>query len=119
MPRPFKIKHIGFEPDVTYFKPAGIPVKQLEKVELSMEELECIRLSDIENLSQADAASRMQIHQSTFQRTLARARSKVADALVNGRAIMIHGGSFSFDKSFRRGRGWRRTIGGGFHASKR
>lgn len=94
MVRPRKIKHVGFEPGVTYFKPRAVPLRELEEVELNVDELEALRLSNIEKLSQAEAAGLMKVHQSTFQRTLARAREKVTDALVNGKAIKIHGGVY-------------------------
>jgi predicted DNA-binding protein (UPF0251 family) len=94
MVRPRKIKWINFEPNVTYFKPRAVPLNQLEEVELTLDELETLRLSNLEELNQEAAAKKMKIHQSTFQRTLARAREKVTDALVNGKAIKIHGGEY-------------------------
>ncbi|MBT5023160.1 DUF134 domain-containing protein [Candidatus Woesearchaeota archaeon] len=94
MVRPRKIKHVNFEPGVTYFKPRAIPLNQIEEVELTVDELETLRLVNIEKLSQADAAKKMKIHQSTFQRTLTRAREKITDALVNGKAIKIQGGEY-------------------------
>ncbi|MBT3297901.1 DUF134 domain-containing protein [archaeon] len=94
MARPRKIKKIGFQPEITYFKPRAIPLNQLIEVELTFDELEALRLSNIKKLSQTDAAKKMKIHQSTFQRTLTRAREKVTDALVNGKAIKIHGGEY-------------------------
>jgi uncharacterized protein len=94
MARPRKIKHVNFEPNVTYFKPRAVPLSQLEEVEMTFDELETLRLSNLEKLSQAGAAKKMHIHQSTFQRTLTRAREKITDALVNGKAIKIHGGEY-------------------------
>lgn len=94
MVRPRKIKLVEFEPDVTYFKPRAVPLKDLEEVSLTLDELETLRLSNLEKLSQLDAAAKMQVHQSTFQRTLARAREKITDALVNGKAIKIRGGEY-------------------------
>jgi len=94
MVRPRKIKHVNFEPGVTYFKPRAVPLSKLEEVELTIDELETLRLANIEKISQEDAAKKMKIHQSTFQRTIARAREKVTDALVNGKAIKIHGGEY-------------------------
>ncbi len=92
--RPRKCKRINFEPNATYFKPKSIPLSELEEIELNYEELEALRLSNLEKLSQIDAADKMEVHQSTFQRTLARAREKITDALVNGKAIKIHGGEY-------------------------
>ncbi|MBN1793238.1 DUF134 domain-containing protein [Candidatus Woesearchaeota archaeon] len=95
MVRPRKIKLVSFEPKVTYFKPRAVPLAELEEVDLTLDELEVMRLSNIEHLGQEDAAEKMQIHQSTFQRTLTRAREKVTDALVRGKAIKIHGGDYA------------------------
>lgn len=107
MARPFKQKIVSNEPDVTYFKPRGVPLRQLKEVELTVDELETLRLANIEKLSQAKAAKMMKVHQSTFQRTLARACEKVSDALVNGKAIKIHGGKYKMVRGFglRQGRG--------------
>jgi len=81
-------------PEVTYFKPAGIPLKAVEEVRLSVEEAEAIRLKDLEGLEQEQGAEKMNISRPTFQRVLASARQKIADALLNGKAIRIEGGSF-------------------------
>ena len=81
-------------PKVTYFKPAGIPYRTLEEVRLSVEEAEAIRLKDLEGLEQEECARRMNISRPTFHRVLAAGRGKVADALLNGKAIRIEGGNF-------------------------
>jgi len=94
MVRPHISKNVRFMPDVTYFKPRGVPLRDLEEVTLTHEELESLRLANIEKLSQEKAAEKMGCHQSTFQRTIARAREKLTDALVNGKAIKIHGGAY-------------------------
>jgi len=94
MARPPKCRRVEFLPDVTYFKPAGIPLRVLEEVLLSVEEAEAIRLKDLEGLEQEQGAERMHISRPTFQRVLASARQKVADALLNGKAIRIEGGNF-------------------------
>ena len=94
MPRPPKCRRVAFLPNVTYFKPAGIPLRDLEEVQLSVEEAEAIRLKDLEGLEQEEGAERMNISRPTFQRVLASARQKIADALLNGKAISIEGGSF-------------------------
>jgi len=80
-------------PGVTYFKPAGIPLRFLGEVQLSLEEAEAIRLKDIEGLDQAGCAERMNISRPTVQRILESARKKIADALLNGKAIRIEGGT--------------------------
>jgi predicted DNA-binding protein (UPF0251 family) len=94
MPRPQKCRRVAFLPNVTYFKPAGIPLRALEEVRLSVEEAEAIRLKDIEGLEQEQGAERMNISRPTFQRVLASGRRKIADALLNGKAVRIEGGNF-------------------------
>ena len=94
MPRPPKCRRVAFLPGATYFKPAGIPMRVLEEVRLSVEEAEAIRLKDLEGLAQAPSAERMNISRPTFQRVLASARRKIADVLLNGKTIRIEGGNF-------------------------
>jgi len=94
MARPFKRRRVEFLPDITYFKPAGIPLRALKEVRLSVEEAEAIRLKDLEGLEQEQGAERMNISRPTFQRVLAAGRRKIADALLNGKAIRIEGGNF-------------------------
>lgn len=99
MPRPIRCRRIAFLPGTTYFKPAGIPLRFLEEVCLSLEEAEAIRLRDIEDLEQEEAATRMNVSRATYQRVLESARKKVADALLNGKAIRIEGGNFEFQQA--------------------
>ena len=94
MPRPIKWRRVAFIPEVTYFKPAGIPLRGLEEICLSVEEAEAIRLKDTEGLGQEECAEKMSISRPTFQRVLGSARRKIADALLNGKAIRIEGGNF-------------------------
>ena len=94
MSRPFKCRRVAFMPGVTYFKPAGIPLRSLEEVRLSVEEAEALRLKDLEGLEQEQGAEKMNVSRPTFQRVLASARKKMADALLNGKAIRIEGGNF-------------------------
>jgi predicted DNA-binding protein (UPF0251 family) len=94
MVRPRKVKLVNFEPNVTYFKPRAVPLVDLMEIKLTFDELETLRLVNLQKLSQGDAAKKMSIHQSTFQRTLTRAREKITDALINGKAIRIHGGEY-------------------------
>lgn len=89
MAPPRKTRFIRFNPNVYYFKPRGIPLPHLEEVQLKLEEAEALRLNDVLNLEQNVAAKRMRISQSTFQRILTRARKKVADAIITGKAIAI------------------------------
>jgi predicted DNA-binding protein (UPF0251 family) len=94
MSRPPKCRRIEFMPNATYFKPAGIPLRDLEEISMSVEEAEAIRLKDMEGLEQEQGAEKMNISRPTFQRVLASARKKLADALLNGKAIKIEGGNF-------------------------
>jgi predicted DNA-binding protein (UPF0251 family) len=89
MPRPRLKRKICFDPAVTYFKPAGVPLKDLEEITIKKEELEALRLKNLLALDQNEAAEKMEISQSTFHRTLLEARNKVTDALVNGKAIRL------------------------------
>jgi predicted DNA-binding protein (UPF0251 family) len=89
MPRPRLCRRIRFNPNVSYFKPQGIPMRFLEMVELSLEEMEALRLKNIEGLDQEVAAKKMKTSQSTFQRIITSAYKKITDALVNGKAIKI------------------------------
>jgi predicted DNA-binding protein (UPF0251 family) len=86
-------------PGVTYFKPAGIPLRSLEEVRLSVEEVEAVRLKDVEGLEQEQGAEKMNVSRPTFQRVLASARQKIADALLNGKAIRIEGGNFEISSN--------------------
>lgn len=89
MTRPRLCRRIGFNPKITYFKPRGVPVRILEVVEISVEELEALRLKNIEDLDQIEAAEKMHTSQSTFQRILSSAYKKISKALVEGKAIKI------------------------------
>ena len=89
MSRPRKFRRIRFRAGVTYFKPAGIPVNELEEVILTREDMEAIRLKDAEGLEQEEASKKMNISQPTFHRMLTSARKKVAEAIVKGKAIRI------------------------------
>jgi predicted DNA-binding protein (UPF0251 family) len=85
---------VAYLPEVTYFKPAGIPLRTLEEVVLSVEEAEALRLKDIEGLEQGESAEKMNVSRPTFQRVLTSARQKIADAILNGKAVNIKGGNF-------------------------
>jgi predicted DNA-binding protein (UPF0251 family) len=89
MVRPRRLRKIEFNPDITYFKPRGVPMSELEIAELTVEEIEALRLKNIEGMEQIEAAEKMGTSQSTFQRILVSAYQKVSDALINGKAIKI------------------------------
>ena len=99
MPRPRKCRRVENLPGTTYFKPAGIPMRVLEDVHLTVDEIEALRLKEIEELDQETGAERMGISRPTFQRILSSARKKMADAVLNGKAIRIEGGIFEMKES--------------------
>jgi len=89
MPRPRLCRRIKFNPNVVYFKPQGVPMRFLDVVELTIEELEALRLKNIKDMEQIEAAKKMNTSQSTFQRILSSAYKKVSEALTEGKAIKI------------------------------
>lgn len=89
MPRHKMPRLVRFNPDVTYFKPRGIPLRMLEEVVLGADELEALKLYDVDGLEQTKAAHKMKISQPTFARILDSANKKVAEALIKGKAIRI------------------------------
>ena len=92
MPRPKRWRWIGFRPGVTYYKPRGVPLRLLDEIKLSMDEVEALRLADYQGMDQIKAAKAMKVSQSTFQRILTAARQKVSESLVEGKAMRIEGG---------------------------
>jgi len=95
MVRPKKNRIVAFKPDVSYFKPRGIPMIDLTEVNLTVDERESIRLADLLGMSHEEAGKRMGVSRATFGRIVKRARKAVADALINGKAIKIEGGNYS------------------------
>ena len=93
MPRPCCLRHIGFTPNAGFFKPAGVPVRVLEQVTLTLDEVEALRLDDLNGLYQEQAAAEMKISRPTFSRIVAEARRKVAEALIHGKALRLEGGA--------------------------
>lgn len=89
MTRPKKNRCLRFNPEVLYFKPRGIPLSTLEEEELFHDELEALKLHDVDGLDQIEAAKKMNISQPTFGRILDKAYKKIATAIVKGKAIKI------------------------------
>jgi uncharacterized protein len=89
MSRPLCPRHIAHRPPADYFKPAGIPLRDLQEIELGADELEAVRLADDEDLYHTEAAQRMKVSRQTFDRILRRAHRKIAAALVQGQALRI------------------------------
>lgn len=113
MPRPRRFRRIGFEPGCIRFDPRriiitlddAISAEEPDIVTLTKDELETLRLHDLEDIEQIKAAKKMDISQPTFHRTLLAARKKVSDALVNGKAIKIEGGNIKMIQGPGRGQG--------------
>jgi len=89
MPRPRLRRRVRFSPQVDHFKPRGVPISKLEIARLSLEEVEALRLKNIENLSQIECAREMNTSQSTFQRIINSAYKKISKAIIEGKAIEI------------------------------
>ncbi len=92
------LRRIENIPEVTYYKPAGVPMKFMEVIEVSFAELEAVRLVDIEGLTQEEAATRMGISRRSFWNDLEGARKKIATALVNGCALELVGRDYQIDR---------------------
>ena len=92
MTRPPKMRTIRALPGAVYFKPRGIPLRVLSEVVIGLDELEAMRLADLEGLSHEETGQRMNVSRQTVGRILEEARRKVADALVNGKAMRLEGG---------------------------
>lgn len=95
MPRPRKCRWVQNEPPIAYFKPRGVPLRELTEVNLTVEGAEALRLADLEGLSHQEAAGRMKVSRHTFGRVLAEARRAVAEAVVLGQALRIDGGDYA------------------------
>jgi len=89
MARPCKNRNISNIPDVIYFKPRGIPLVSLKEICLNLDEVEAIRLADLQGLYQQQAAKLMNISRQTFGNIIKSAHRKIADAIINGKALQI------------------------------
>lgn len=89
MPRPRCRRRIRFRHGANFYKPQGVPLRHLEIVEITFEEMEALRLKNIKDLDQIECAKMMNTSQSTFQRILSSAYKKIAIALIEGEAIKI------------------------------
>lgn len=89
MPRPKKYRRTNCDPAAYYFKPRGIPLRELEECILEKDELEALKLADFDNLSHEEGAEKMEISRATFGRILKIARNKVAESIFKGKAIKI------------------------------
>ena len=98
--RPYKCRKVEKEPEIKFFKPNGIPAKLLEKVVLTVDEFEAVRLADLNGLYHEEAAEKMNISRQTFGNIIASARRKIADCLVNAKALKIEGGEIDMKRNF-------------------
>ena len=89
MVRPRKCRRVAGDLPVRYFKPQGMPIDALEEIWLASDELEAMRLTDIEGLYQVEAAERMEVSRQTLGTILASAHTKVARALLEGKALRV------------------------------
>jgi len=92
MPRPFKCRKVTSEPRAYYFKPRAVPLCGLEEIILQLDEFQALKYSELDNKDQERASSAMKVSRQTFGNILASARRKLADAVVNGKALKIEGG---------------------------
>ena len=90
MGRPRKFRRIGLKIKSSYFKPQGIPLYELEEVVLEKDELESVRLCDLLGLNMEQAAEKMKLSKSTVHRLLESAHQKIADGLINGKALSVN-----------------------------
>ncbi|WP_010243367.1 DUF134 domain-containing protein [Acetivibrio cellulolyticus] len=95
MSRPPKWRKVEFIPNIQYFVPLDSQTANIEENILRIEEVEAIRLKDVEKLEQEECAERMEVSRQTFQRILNTGREKIADSIINGKAIRIEGGNFT------------------------
>lgn len=100
MVRPLKQRMVRQKPKSDYFKPRGIPLRELEENILTIDETEAIRLADLNGLSHEQAGEKMGVSRQTFGRIVSVARNKIADAIINGKAINIEGGNFEMHPKF-------------------
>lgn len=98
MPRPQCPRRISHKAPADYYKPAGMPLCDLEEILLGADELEALRLGDLQGLYHTEAAEHMRVSRQTFDRILRNAHVKIATALVNGMALRISRESLPSDK---------------------
>jgi len=104
MARPKRCRLVECDPGTTYFKPRRIPLGSLEVVTVTIDELEAIRLADLKGMYQEEAAGRMNVARQTFGRIVESAHKKIADALINGKALRIEGGEIERRARLRKSR---------------
>ncbi len=113
MPRRTCKRRIGFQPKTIYFKPAGIPLGDIREIVIGQDEVEAMRLKDLLGYPQEKAAAQMEVSQPTFHRLINTAHQKIADAVINGKALRIEGGNVAFREEMVRPCRWRKDWGEG------
>jgi predicted DNA-binding protein (UPF0251 family) len=96
MPRPQKERKVLEPPKIQGMKPVGVPMRFLDRIYLSLDEYEAIRLADYDGLEHQQAAEAMGVSRPTFTRMIEKARKKVADSIVSVKELVIEGGNYSF-----------------------
>ncbi len=94
MVRPQKSRLVKIDPQISYFKPRGVPMLDLAQAQLTVDELEALRLADFLGMSHKEAGKQMGVSRATFGRIVEQARKTVADALIHGKAISVGGGNY-------------------------
>lgn len=97
MARPHKERRIQQLPPITHYKPVGIPMRELDEISITFEEMEALRLVDGEQMDMGEAAENMDVSRPTLHRIVNKARHKMATALWQGKALLIEGGSFRLE----------------------
>ena len=113
MPRPPRQRIVTGQPIATVYKPAGIPARGLQWINLTLDEFEAIRLIDGKGLDQETVAAQMGVSRPTVTRILASGRSKIAHVLAHGQALVIEGGPV-IGPAWISGRGRGRGLGRGY-----
>jgi len=97
--RPQKDRFVTCDPTISYFKPRGVPLREMDEVRLTIDQMEAIRLADLEGFSQEEAGQKMGVSRATFGRIIQRAHHVVAEALIHGKAILLEGGNYQVRKA--------------------
>ncbi len=113
MPRRTCRRRVGFQPKTIFFKPAGIPLTDVQEVIVGHDELEAMRLKNLLGFPQEEAAAKMGVSQPTFHRLINTAHQKMADAIINGKALRIEGGNVDFHDQVVEPCHWRKNWGQG------
>ncbi|MBI9032052.1 DUF134 domain-containing protein [bacterium] len=100
MPRPKIRRMVASPPRFSSFKPVGVRRASLERIVLSLDEAEAIKLANFDKLGQQEASEEMGVSRPTFTRLLDSAQQKIADFLINGKELIIEGGNIHFRENF-------------------